>query len=99
MNSACSSLVKRVKQAASSVGCDRAGFPDWGLRGSVLAPVVEQCPIVYECKVVHSNDILPPRLAEEIRASAYAGGDFHRVYWGEILAARADPKAAELLAE
>jgi len=65
----------------------------------VRAPAVAECPIVYECKVVHSNDILPPRLAEEIRASAYPGGDFHRVYWGEILAAWADSRAAAMLGE
>jgi flavin reductase (DIM6/NTAB) family NADH-FMN oxidoreductase RutF len=66
---------------------------------TVRAPVAAECPIVYECKVVHSNDVLPPRLAEEIRSTAYKGGDFHRVYWGEILAAWADPKAEQLLAE
>jgi len=59
----------------------------------VNAPVVAECPVVYECRVVHSNDILPPRLADEILAKAYPGGDFHRVYWGEILAAYADPDA------
>ena len=64
---------------------------------TVNAPAVAQCPIVYECRVVHTNDVLPPRLAEEIRAGAYPGGDFHRIYWGEILAARAERDAAALL--
>jgi flavin reductase (DIM6/NTAB) family NADH-FMN oxidoreductase RutF len=64
---------------------------------TVNAPAVAQCPIVYECRVAHSNDVLPPRLAEEIRAGAYPGGDFHRIYWGEILAARAERDAAALL--
>ena len=64
---------------------------------TVNAPAVVECPIVYECRVVHSNDVLPPRLAEEIRAGAYPGGDFHRIYWGEILAARAERNAAALL--
>ena len=66
--------------------------------GAVDAPAVAECPIVYECKVVHSNDVLPPRLAQEIQAGAYAGGDFHRIYWGEILAARSEPDAGKLLA-
>jgi len=64
---------------------------------TIAAPVVAECPIVYECKVVHSNDILPPRLAQEIHASAYPGGDFHRVYWGEVLAACAEPDAEQRL--
>jgi flavin reductase (DIM6/NTAB) family NADH-FMN oxidoreductase RutF len=65
---------------------------------TVAAPIVAECPMVYECRVVHTNDVLPPRLAEEIRTAAYAGGDFHRIFWGEILAARAEPGVAALLA-
>ena len=64
---------------------------------TVDAPAVAECPIVYECRVVHSNDVLSPRLAEEIRAGAYKGGDFHRIYWGEILAVRAAQGAAKLV--
>jgi flavin reductase (DIM6/NTAB) family NADH-FMN oxidoreductase RutF len=67
------------------------------LAGTVRAPAVAECPIVYECKVVHSSDVVPERLAPEIVDGAYPGGDFHRVYWGEILAARAEPDAASRL--
>ena len=64
---------------------------------TVEAPEVVECPIVYECRVVHWNDVLAPRLAEDIIAGAYRGGDFHRVYWGEILAARIDKEASKAL--
>jgi flavin reductase (DIM6/NTAB) family NADH-FMN oxidoreductase RutF len=63
----------------------------------VKAPAVTQCPIIYECKVVHANDIDPQRLTRDILQSAYPAGDFHRVYWGEIVAARAEKDAARLL--
>ena len=63
---------------------------------NVLAPVVDQCPIVYECQVVHSNDVLPERLAPG-PAGMYADGQFHRVYYGKIVAALAEPNAASLL--
>jgi len=63
----------------------------------VSAPVVAECPVVYECRVVHSNDVLPPRLAGEIGATAYRDGDYHRVYWGEILDARAERDALKIL--
>ena len=67
-------------------------------RGStVLAPVIAECPIVYECQVVHSAEILPAKLAHEILAGAYVDGDFHRIYFGKILAARAEPDAEKLL--
>ncbi len=61
----------------------------------VQAPLVKECPIVYECRVVHANDVLAPTLADDIRRGAYRGGDFHRCYWGEIVAVRAvpDPEA------
>ena len=64
---------------------------------TVLAPAVAQCAIVYECQVVHRNDVLPERLDGEIISGAYTAGDFHRVYYGKILAVRAEPNAAELL--
>jgi flavin reductase (DIM6/NTAB) family NADH-FMN oxidoreductase RutF len=64
---------------------------------SVAAPAVAECPLVYECKIVHNNDLVPTNLTEEIRRGAYPKGDFHRIYWGEILATRAEPDAADLL--
>jgi flavin reductase (DIM6/NTAB) family NADH-FMN oxidoreductase RutF len=63
----------------------------------VLAPTVEECPIVYECQVVHSNDVIPAKLTTEILSGMYISGDFHRVYYGRILAAYAEENAAELL--
>ena len=82
-------------------GRDTNKFDECGLTadraGSVLAPVVDECPVVYECQVIHSNDILPQKLADEILTGAYVDGDYHRVYWGKILAAYAADDAAELL--
>jgi len=63
----------------------------------VSAPGIAGCPVVYECQVVHTNEVIPANLAAEVRASAYAAGDFHRIYYGEILAVRALPDAPELL--
>ncbi len=85
----------------SASGRDTDKFADCKLTAekgtSVLAPVVAECPIVYECQVVHSNDILPAKLADEILSGAYVDGDFHRIYIGKILSARAEPDAADLL--
>ncbi len=63
----------------------------------VSAPIVEQGVIHYECRVVHKNDVLPEFLAEEIRTTAYPQGNFHRVYFGKVMAAYASPNAAERL--
>ncbi|MBD3180653.1 flavin reductase family protein [Candidatus Poribacteria bacterium] len=55
----------------------------------IKSPGIEQCPIHYECKVVHKNDVLKEKLDGKIISSAYSGGDFHTIYYGEILAAYA----------
>jgi hypothetical protein len=46
---------------------------------------LDDCAVVYECKVVHHNDVLPEILAPDIVARAYPRGDFHRLYYGQIL--------------
>ena len=69
--------------------------PDKGLY--VLAPTIAQCPIVYECQVVHSHNLMPERLADDVIAGAYIDGDFHTMYFGKILSVQAAENAAELL--
>jgi len=64
----------------------------------VKSPIIEECVIHYECKVVHKNDVIPDELAKEIRSGSYPSGDFHRLYFGEILAVYADDDALERLA-
>ncbi len=56
----------------------------------VPAPLIDECPIQFECVVVHKNDVVPEELTEEIRTGAYPAGDFHRCYFGEILACYAE---------
>ena len=51
----------------------------------VSSITVDACPIVYECQVSHKNDLIPEELLGDIVPSYYAGGDFHRVYYGEIV--------------
>jgi len=44
--------------------------------------------------LVHRNEVVPAQLDPAITASAYAAGDFHRIYFGEITAAYAEEDAA-----
>ena len=82
-------------------GRDKDKFRECNLTGlaseHVSAPGIAGCPVVYECRVVATNDVAPENLTAEIRSSAYPEGDFHRVYYGEILAVRALPDAPKLL--
>ena len=52
----------------------------------VKVPVVADCDIYYECKILYKTDILKEGLPEEIIDKAYPKGDFHRLYFGEIVA-------------
>ncbi|RKY00149.1 flavin reductase family protein [Candidatus Poribacteria bacterium] len=75
-------------------GRDHDKFAEKGLTAvpgkTVKSPIVAECAIHYECKVVHYNDIIPDHLPQSIISTAYPLGDFHRLYFGEILDAYAD---------
>jgi flavin reductase (DIM6/NTAB) family NADH-FMN oxidoreductase RutF len=51
----------------------------------VEALVLDECPLVYECKVVHSNDVIPANLVPDVARRSYPHGDYHRLYYGHIL--------------
>jgi flavin reductase (DIM6/NTAB) family NADH-FMN oxidoreductase RutF len=52
----------------------------------VNAPIIKECILHYECQITYKNDLVPPELAESIKPAFYPKGDFHRIYFGEILA-------------
>jgi flavin reductase (DIM6/NTAB) family NADH-FMN oxidoreductase RutF len=64
----------------------------------VRVPVIEQALVNYECQVVYRSDMNPESLPQEIVEGAYAGGGYHRLYFGEVLAAYATADARERLA-
>ena len=51
----------------------------------VSVPYIEECPIHYECRTIHRNNVLNADLIPEIVKEYYPAGDFHRLYYGEIL--------------
>ncbi len=63
----------------------------------VRAPIIKECVLHYECRTVHRNDVVPDALAQAVREEAYPRGDFHRVYFGEIVATYADEDAESRL--
>jgi len=74
-------------------GRDMDKFGDYGIATSpaqrVSGVTIDDCPMVYECRVVHYNDLIPAQLDPEIEAGSYGGSDYHRLYFGEILGAYA----------
>lgn len=55
----------------------------------VGAITLDACPLVYECRVVQKNDVLAATLDHRVLNRYYRGGDFHCIYYGEILGAYA----------
>jgi len=55
----------------------------------VHTATIDACPMVYECRVAHWNDLIPGNLAREAEVRFYRGEDYHRVYFGQILGAYA----------
>ena len=95
-------LADKVLYFGTVSGRDQDKFKAKGLTAipgtKVKSPIIKECAIHYECKVVHKNDVIPNELVEEIRNGSYPQGDFHRVYFGEILAVYADHDTREKLA-
>jgi len=83
-----------VAFCGSASGRDHDKLAEKGMTASpslkVESPIIEECVIHYECRVVHKNDVIPAELKGNITDTFYSSGDFHRVYFGEILATRAD---------
>jgi flavin reductase (DIM6/NTAB) family NADH-FMN oxidoreductase RutF len=79
-------------------GRDRDKMAELGLTPlpsrRITSPGIAECPIVFECKMVHKNDVLPPELTGEIKNLYYPKGDFHRIYFGRILAVSVDQELA-----
>jgi flavin reductase (DIM6/NTAB) family NADH-FMN oxidoreductase RutF len=51
----------------------------------ISIPYIAECPIHYECRVVHKNDVINAELDGKILNKSYPEGNLHRVYYGEIL--------------
>ena len=60
---------------------------------TVEVPTLGEAVIAYECRVVHANKVIPQALAPEIRSSAYPQGDYHTLFFGEILTVLAEEGA------
>ncbi len=57
----------------------------------ISVPVIEQCPINYQCKIIHKTDMAPETVPDNINNMFYKNRDnYHRIYFGEIVACYAD---------
>ena len=91
-------LAEAVAYCGSHSGQDEDKLAKLGLAivpgRKIKSSIIEACPINYECQVVGKSDIGPGLLTVTVKSEYYEQGDYHRVYFGEVLAAYADKKAA-----
>ena len=94
-------LAQAVSHCGTVSGRDHDKFGEMSLTPiparEVRAPIIKECVVHYECRTVHRNDMVPETVTQAIRDEFYPQGDYHRVYFGEIVAASADEDAAERL--
>lgn len=54
---------------------------------AVATPVIAVPGLQLECKVIYQQTMLPENLAAADRSACYPAGDYHTMYFGEIVAA------------
>jgi len=62
---------------------------------AVKSPIIDECVINFECKVDYKTRLNPEALPAIVSRSYYPAGDYHTLYFGEILATYADREIAE----
>ena len=83
-------LKELVQYCGTVSGRDHDKFREKNLTAidseKVKTPIIEECILHFECRVVNRNDLTPSELEKSIVSGFYPKGDLHRVYFGEILA-------------
>ena len=51
----------------------------------ISTPVIGECELHYECKVVYQQAMEPATINDEIKNKFYKNNDYHVLYFGEIL--------------
>jgi flavin reductase (DIM6/NTAB) family NADH-FMN oxidoreductase RutF len=66
--------------------CRFTRLPGEGVR----SPGIAECAVVYFCRVIHCNDVVPAHLDGDVAQACYPAGDYHRFYYGQIELVLAD---------
>ena len=94
-------LEETVSFCGSVSGRDHDKFKERGLTAApakkVQTPVIDQCVIHYECKLLYVHDLERSVLDSQVDSGCYPQGDYHRVYFGEIVSVYATEDARQRL--
>ena len=82
-------LKKALAYCGSYSGRDVDKFKECSLTPKkgrkVASPIVSDCELHYECKIVYKQAMEPATLDEDIKNRYYANNDYHVLYFGEIV--------------
>lgn len=83
-------LKKELAFAGSKSGREFDKLKELGLSfapcETVAVPRIAECEYVYECKTVYQTEMHEAKLDPDIVKKCYREGDYHTLYFGEILA-------------
>lgn len=52
---------------------------------TIISPIISECDMHYECKIVHSQILTSQNLENSIKERFYINDDYHVLYFGEIV--------------
>ena len=82
-------LKKELGYCGTKSGKDVDKFKECGLsvvKGkAVETPIVGECDLFYECKIVYKQTMEPSLLHQSIDEKCYSNHDYHVLYYGEIV--------------
>jgi len=82
-------LKKELIFAGTKSGRDYDKFDGHGITAvpaqAVDAPIVGECGLHFECRKLLTQDMTPDRMDPELVNGIYAPGDFHTMFFGEIV--------------
>ena len=66
---------------------DKAGECGFSLKEGARKGIkyIEGSEQIYECKTLEHSEVLPGALAQSVKEEYYADGDYHTIYFGEII--------------
>ncbi|MDO4540565.1 MAG: flavin reductase family protein [Syntrophomonadaceae bacterium] len=87
-------LKKELGQAGTKSGRDMDKFAELSLAPQpalkTVSPVIKGGGLHYECRVIYKQEMDENALDAEIRDQYYSDGDYHVLYYGEIVACYRD---------
>lgn len=89
-----SSLKEVVQYCGKVSGRDHDKFKEKQITpvpsSKVKTPILKEGILHFECQVVQKSDLLPSETKSAILSDFYPKGDFHRIYFGEILVCQSE---------